>query len=73
MEKIMENAIDSGLESISLGLYFFSIGLGIALIILGGILFFTNKGVKGKKAVVNGGFICFIIGVIAIISGFVQM
>lgn len=73
MEKTIENAIDNGLESISSGLYLFSIGLGIILIILGVVLFFANKGAKGKKAIANGGLICFVIGVIAIVSGFIQM
>ena len=73
MEKTIENAIDNGLESISSGLYLFSIGLGIALIILGVILFFTNKGAKGKKGIANGGLICLVIGLISIVSGFVQM
>lgn len=73
MEKTIENAIDNGLEIISSGLYLFSIGLGIALIILGVILFFTNKGAKGKKAFANGGLICLVIGIISIVSGLVQM
>lgn len=70
MEKTIENAIDNGLESISSGLYLFSIGLGIAIIILGVILLFTSK---GKKGIANGGLICLVIGVIAIASGFMQM
>lgn len=73
MEKTIDNAIDNGLESISSGLYLFSIGLGIALIILGVILFLTNKGAKGKKGIASGGLICLVFGVIAIVSGFVQM
>lgn len=73
MEKTIENAIDNSLESISSGLYLFSIGLGFVLIILGMILFFTNKAAKGKKSIANGGLICFVIGVIAIVSGIIQM
>lgn len=73
MENIIENAIDNGLESISSVLYLLGIGASIILIILGGILFFTNKGTKGKKGIANGGLICLVIGVIAIVSGFVQM
>lgn len=73
MEDIIENAIDNGLESISSGLYFFSIGLGFLLIILGVILFFSNKGTKEKKGIANGGLICIAIGVIAIVSGIMQM
>lgn len=73
MEKIIENAIDNGLESISSQLHIFSLGLGIVLIILGIILFFTNKGSKGKRSLCNCGIICFIIGIAAIASGLVQM
>lgn len=73
MEKTIENAIDNSLESISSGLYLFSIGLGFVLIILGMILFFTNKGAKRKKGFANGGLICIVIGVIAIVSGIMQM
>jgi uncharacterized membrane protein len=73
MEKIIESAIDNGLESISSGLYFFSIGLGLVLVILGIILFLANISAKGKKGVANGGLICMAIGAIAIVSGFVQM
>lgn len=73
MEKTIENAIDNSLESISSGLYLFSIVLGIALIILGVVLFFANRATKGKKGIANGGLICFVIGVIAIVSGIMQM
>lgn len=73
MEKTIENAIDNGFESISLGLYLFSIGLGFVLVILGVILFFNNKGSKGKKGISNGGLVCLTIGIIAIVSGFMQM
>ena len=73
MEKTIENAIDNSLESISSGLYLFSIGLGFVFIILGMIIFFTNKAAQGKKSMANGGIICFAIGVIAIVSGMIQM
>ena len=73
MEKTIETAIDNGLESISSQLYIFSVGAGIVLVLLGIILLFTNKGSKGKKGMVNGGLICLVIGIVAIISGFVQM
>lgn len=73
MEKTIENVIDRGLESVSSGLYLFSIGLGIVLVILGSILFFTNKGSKEKKGISYGGLVCFAIGVIAVVSGFMQM
>lgn len=73
MEKIIENTLDNGLENISSQLHIFSIGIGIVLIILGIILFFTNRGVKGKRSLLNCGLICVVIGIIAIISGLVQM
>lgn len=73
MELVIENIIDRALENISSELYIFSIGLGIALMIVGLILFFTNKKTKGKKSIANGGLIFFIIGIVAIISGLVQM
>ena len=43
MEQKIEGAIDSGLESLSSGLYVFSVGFGIVLIILGAILLFKSK------------------------------
>lgn len=73
MEKIIEDTIDNGLESISSQLHIFSIGLGIIFIILGIILFFTNRSYKGKRSLLNYGIICFIIGIIAIASGLIQM
>lgn len=73
MEKSIENAIDNWLESISPGLYLFSIGLGIVLMILGAILFFTKKGSKGKKAISKRGLACLVIGMVAVVSGLIQM
>ena len=55
MEQRIEGAIDSGLESLSSGLYVFSVGL--------------NK----KKGAVNIGLISLVLGVLAVISGLVQM
>lgn len=73
MEKTLENAIDNGLESISSGLYIFSIGVGIVLVVLGAIFFLINKGTNGKKKIANGGLICIVIGVVAIVSGVLQL
>lgn len=73
MEKTIENILDNGLESISSQLYVFSIGIGIVLMTLGIILFFTNKGPKGKKGHLNYGIICLIIGIASIVCGFIQM
>ncbi|TCL56295.1 hypothetical protein EDD76_112123 [Kineothrix alysoides] len=73
MERTIEREIDNGLESISSQLYIFSVGLGIALVILGIILFFTNRVSKEKKGISNSGLICFIVGIVAIVSGLVQI
>ena len=73
MEKVLENAIDNGLGRISSGLYLFSIGLGIVLVILGVILIFKNRGSKEKKKTANVGLICLLIGIVAVISGGVQL
>lgn len=73
MEKSIESTIDNGLESISSGLHIFSIGVGIILVILGIILFLTKKSSKGKKSIANGWLICLVIGIVAIVSGFMQM
>lgn len=73
MEQIFEGTIDRGLESIASGLYIFSIVFGIALILLGVLLLFKNKDPKKKKSITNMGLLCLVIGVVAIISGLVQM
>ena len=75
MEQKIEGAIDSGLESLSSGLYVFSVGFGIVLIILGAILLFKSKdrGSNKKKGAVNIGLISLVLGVVAVISGLVQM
>lgn len=73
MERRIEGAIDRGLESISSGLYLFSIGFGVVLIILGVILLFRNRGPKKKNGAANIGLISLVIGVVAIISGFMQI
>lgn len=73
MEQIIEGTIDRGLESIASGLYIFSIVFGIALILLGVLLLFKNKDPKKKKSITNMGLLCLVIGVVAIISGLVQI
>lgn len=73
MEQIIEGTIDRGLESIASGLYIFSIVFGIVLILLGVLLLFKNKDSKKKKSITNMGLLCLVIGVVAIISGLVQM
>ena len=75
MEQKIEGAIDSGLESLSSGLYVFSVGFGIVLIILGAILLFKSKerGSYKIKGAVNFGLISLVLGVVAVISGLMQM
>lgn len=73
MEQKIENAIDNGLESIASQLYIFSVGFGVILIIIGIVLFLTGKRSKDKRAKSNAGLICAIIGIIAIVSGLLQM
>lgn len=74
MEQIVEGTIDRGLESIASGLYIFSIVFGIALVLMGGVLLlFKNKDPKKKKNIANIGLVCLVIGVVAIISGLIQM
>lgn len=73
MEQKIEGAIDKGLESISSGLYIFSVGIGIVLIILGAFLLLKNRGSQKKKGIANMGLVCLVLGVVAIISGIVQM
>ena len=73
MEKVIEGAIDNGLESISSGLYIFSIGFGILLLLLGAFLLLKNRGSQKKKGIVNIGLVCLVLGVAAIISGLVQI
>lgn len=73
MEQIIEKTVDKWLESISTGLYVYSIGFGIMLIISGAILLFKKMGSKDKKGIFYGGLVCIIVGIIAIVSGFMQM
>ncbi|MEH7355833.1 hypothetical protein V7150_20090 [Neobacillus drentensis] len=73
MEQRIERAIDNALESVSLQLNIFSVGLGIVLVILGILLFLTGKRKKGKRDKTNVGLICAVLGIAAIVSGIVQM
>ena len=73
MEQRIERAIDNALESVSLQLNIFSVGLGIVLIILGIVLFLGGKRKKGKMDKTNVGLICAVLGIAAIVSGIVQM
>ncbi|MGG3892194.1 hypothetical protein [Metabacillus fastidiosus] len=73
MEQRIENYIDNVLESSSSQLYLFSVGLGIVLVILGISLILAGKRSKGKMGKTNTGLICTVIGIIAIVSGTVQM
>lgn len=72
MEKAIETAIDNGLESISSELYMFSVGIGIVLIMLAIVLFLVNRKSKGRKGTIAG-LICLVIGIAAVVSGFIQM
>lgn len=73
MEQKIENAIDNGLESIASQLYIFSAGFGVVLVIIGIVLFLTGKRSKEKRGKSNAGLICVIIGIVAIVSGLVQI
>ena len=73
IEKTVDKWVDKWLESISTGLYVYSIGFGIMLIISGAILLFKKMGSKDKKGIFYGGLVCIIVGIIAIVSGFMQM
>lgn len=73
MEHKIENAIDHALDSASSGLYIFSVGFGIVLAIVGIVLYFAGKRSKGKSSKANIGLICSLIGIMAIVSGIVQM
>lgn len=73
MEQFIEGTIDKGLESIASSLYIFSFVFGIALVLLGILLLFNRKDPKKKKTSLTWGMVCLVIGVIAIISGLVQM
>lgn len=72
MEKFLENTIDNGLESISSQLHMLSVGVGIVLFITGIIFVISNRGSKGRKRFLNGGLFCIVIGIIAVVSGFMQ-
>ena len=73
MEQKIEGVIDQGLESISTGLYTFSIGFGLVLIILGALLLFRKRQVKEKKGISYGVLVCLVLGILAILSGLMQM
>lgn len=69
MEERIERALDNALESIAGPFYLFSVVLGIVLVILGVILFF-QKNSKKKQSI---SLACVSIGIIAILSGGIQM
>ncbi|WP_226003197.1 hypothetical protein [Paenibacillus sp. BJ-4] len=73
MEQRIEKSINYVLESASSQLYIFSIGLGIVLVILGIFLFLSGKRTKGKTGKINTGLICAVIGIVAIVSGTIQI
>ncbi|QTL52385.1 MULTISPECIES: hypothetical protein [Priestia] len=73
MEQRIEKSINHVLESASSQLYIFSIGLGIVLVILGIFLFLSGKRTKGKTGKINTGLICAVIGIVAIVSGTIQI
>ncbi|MGG5314617.1 hypothetical protein [Enterococcus sp. AZ072] len=73
MEKVIENAIDNKLQSLSSELYFFSVGVGIVLVITGIVLILSSRKKKEKNCRGYGGIICLFLGVVAIISGFIQI
>ncbi|MEH7502253.1 hypothetical protein V7152_09545 [Neobacillus drentensis] len=73
MEQRIEKSIDQVLESASAQLYMFSVGLGIVLVILGIFLFLAGKRTKGITGKTNAGLISVVIGIVAIVSGTVQM
>ncbi|AZV42930.1 hypothetical protein [Peribacillus asahii] len=73
MEQRIEKSINHVLESASSQLYIFSIGLGIVLVILGISLFLSGKRTKGKTGKINTGLICAVIGIVAIVSGTIQI
>lgn len=73
MEQKIEGVIDQGLESISTGLYTFSIGFGLVLIILGALLLFRKRRVKEKQGISYGVLVCLVLGILAILSGLMQM
>ncbi len=73
MEQIIENAVDKGLDNIAAQLYLFSVGFGIVLIIIGLVLYTKGKGSKDNRIKANVGLISMIIGIVAIVSGLVQL
>ncbi|MBB4825577.1 uncharacterized membrane protein HdeD (DUF308 family) [Sporosarcina luteola] len=73
MERKFETSIDGILERISSQLYMFSIILGIVLVILGIALILVAKRSKGKNGKANMGLISIIVGIVAIISGSIQL
>jgi hypothetical protein len=72
MEEKIDKLVDMVLNSLSSRLYFGSIILGIALIILG-IIFLLEAKMRKNKAKSNIGLACIGIGILGIISGFVQL
>ena len=69
----MEKAIETAIDNISSELYMFSVGIGIVLIMLAIVLFLVNRKSKGRKGITIAGLICLVIGIAAVVSGFIQM
>ncbi|MGG0656060.1 hypothetical protein [Rummeliibacillus pycnus] len=70
MEQRIENAIDSTLENLAPLFYWASIIIGILLVLFGLLFFFIKPSKKKLRTVCMS---CIGIGILAIVSGIMQM
>ncbi|MFD1416057.1 hypothetical protein [Oceanobacillus jeddahense] len=70
MEQKMESSIDNALDAIAPQLFLFSIIIGTILILIG-IVFMVKK--SSTRKLHTAGIICVGIGMIAIVSGLIQI
>ncbi|GIN73415.1 hypothetical protein J14TS2_38900 [Bacillus sp. J14TS2] len=70
MEQKLENSIDNILDAIAPQLFLFSIILGILLLLVGVVFMIIKSSSRHLK---TAGIICIGIGIIAIVSGLIQI
>lgn len=69
----MKQTIETDFKNMEFQLNFLGIGMGIAIFLLGALLFFPNKNSKEKSIKKNIGLFCLAVGIIATCSSIIQV